>query len=129
MVKQITSFNLQNLKDLKGDYLIDVRTPEEWNIFGKPDGEAFGMKTYFVSYQFYKNNSVILNPNFEKEINNLNLKKSKKFFFICRSGLRSEITANIFERKGFNTYNVLDGFYVDNLTPSWKFNKLPIKKC
>lgn len=127
MVKQITIFELEDLKDLKDNYLIDVRTPEEWKVIGRPDGEALGMKTHFVSYQFQQGDGRILNPNFEKEMDSLNLDKSKKIFFICRSGQRSDKTAEIYEKKGFDTYNVSDGFYVDEVTPSWKVNKLPIK--
>lgn len=127
MVKQITISELEDLKDLKDNYLIDVRTPEEWEVIGRPDGEALGMKTHFVSYQFQQGDGRILNPNFEKEMDSLNLDKSKKIFFICRSGQRSDKTAEIYEKKGFDTYNVSDGFYVDEVTPSWKVNKLPIK--
>ena len=127
MVKQIAISQLKELKDLKDNYLIDVRTPEEWAVIGRPDGEALGMKTHFVSYQFQQGDVRILNPNFEKEMDHLNLDKSKKIFFICRSGQRSDKTAEIYEKKGFDTYNVSDGFYVDEVIPSWKVNKLPVK--
>jgi len=95
MTKKITSSQLGVLNNLKGNYLIDVRTPEEWAVIGRPDGEALGMKTHFVSYQFQQGDVRILNPNFEKEMDNLNLDKSKKIFFICRSGQRSDKTAEI----------------------------------
>jgi rhodanese-related sulfurtransferase len=127
MVKQITSSKLKALEEKEGHYLIDVRTPEEWEHIGKPDGEALGMTTHFVSYQFQQGDGRILNPNFEKEMDALNLDQSKKIFFICRSGQRSDVAAEIYEKKNFDTYNVSDGFYVDETTPSWKVNKLPIK--
>ena len=127
MVKQITSSKLKALEEKEGHYLIDVRTPEEWEHIGKPDGEALGMTTHFVSYQFQQGDGRILNPNFEKEMDALNLDQSKKIFFICRSGQRSDVAAEIYETKNFDTYNVSDGFYVDETTPSWKVNKLPIK--
>lgn len=126
MVKQITASELKDL-DLKGHYLIDVRTPEEWDIVGKPDGEAMGLITHFISYQFQQGDGRVLNPNFEKEMDALNLDQSKKIFFLCRSGVRSDKTAEMYEKKGFNTYNISTGFYVDEATPSWKVDKLPIK--
>jgi len=30
--------------------LLDVRTKEEWNTIGKPDGEKIGLKTYSLFY-------------------------------------------------------------------------------
>lgn len=126
MVKQITASELKEL-DLKGHYLIDVRTPEEWDVVGKPDGEAIGLITHFISYQFQQGDGRVLNPNFEKEMDALNLDQSKKIFFLCRSGVRSDKTADMYEKKGFNTYNISTGFYVDEVTPSWKVDKLPVK--
>ena len=49
MVKQITALELKDLAGKDGHYLIDVRTPEEWDIVGRPDGEALGLVTHFVS--------------------------------------------------------------------------------
>ena len=126
MAKQITALELKEL-DLKGHYLIDVRTPEEWDIVGKPDGEAMGLITHFISYQFQQGDGRVLNQNFEKEMDALNLDKSKKIFFLCRSGVRSDKTAEMYEKKGFNTYNISSGFYVDEATSSWKVGKLPVK--
>jgi len=49
--------------------LLDVRTKEEWNTIGKPDGEKIGLKTYFLSIQF--GNERFLNENFIQEFKNL----------------------------------------------------------
>ena len=53
-----------------------------------------------ISYQFQKGEEREHNPNFEQEIDNLNLDKGKNIFFICRSGARSQNAAEIFEKKG-----------------------------
>lgn len=129
MVKQITSLELKALEGKDGNYLIDVRTPEEWKNVGRPDGEALGLVTYFVSYQFQDGDGRVLNPDFEKEMDALNLDKNKKIFFICRSGVRSQVTAEMYEKKGFETYNVSDGFLRSDkhYQSSWKADKLPIK--
>ena len=129
MVKQITSLELKAFEGKDGSYLIDVRTPEEWKNVGRPNGEALGLVTYFVSYQFQDGDGRVLNPDFEKEMDALNLDKNKKVFFICRSGVRSQATAEIYENKGFETYNISDGFLRSDIVykSSWKADKLPIK--
>ncbi len=45
--KQVQDF-LQNHPD---SVLADVRTQEEWDTIGKPDGDSISMTTYFISYQ------------------------------------------------------------------------------
>ena len=51
MIKQISiKKKLKNiLKTDSKKILLDVRTEEEWNMFGKPDGEKLGLKTYFLN--------------------------------------------------------------------------------
>tara|TARA_Y100001958_G_scaffold132461_1_gene102108 strand:+ start:300 stop:665 length:366 start_codon:yes stop_codon:yes gene_type:complete len=121
MVKQITISEFKELSFKKGDYLVDVRSPEEWKAFGKPDGEAFGLLTYFISYQFQKNKNIILNSNFKDEMDELELKKNNKIFFICSSGIRSQIVAEIYKKKQFQTFNIIDGF------DGWLLDNLPVK--
>ena len=45
--------------------LIDVRTKEEWDIVGMPDGDPLGLPTFFISYQIGKER--VLNINFIEE--------------------------------------------------------------
>ena len=129
MVKQITALELKDLENKDGHYLFDVRTPEEWDTVRRPDGEALGLVTHFVSYQFQKGEERELNPNFKQEIDNLNVDKSKNIFFICRSGAHSQKAAEIFEKKRFQAFNISDGFLRSGTIykPSWKADKLPIK--
>ena len=48
MIKQIPSKEIETyLKSNSKSVLLDVRTEEEWNADGKPDGEKIGLKTYF----------------------------------------------------------------------------------
>ena len=75
MVKQITTSKFKELSFKESDCLVDIRS-EEWKVFGKPDGEVFGLSTYFVSYQLKENENIILNPNFIDEMNKLELKKN-----------------------------------------------------
>ena len=121
MVNQITALQFKELSFKESDCLVDVRSPEEWKVFGKPDGESFGLSTYFISYQLKQNENITLNPHFVDEMNELKLNKNTKIFFICSSGIRSQIVAEIFKKKNFKTFNVLDGF------EGWLSNNLPIK--
>ena len=52
MVKQLECKDIKEyLKTDTKKVLLDVRTQEEWNQFGKPDGEKLGLKTYFLTIQ------------------------------------------------------------------------------
>ena len=74
MIKQIPSKEIQNfLKENPKSVLLDVRTKEEWDQIGKPDGNKIGIKTYFLSSQFH---GKIINENFTKEFENLKIDKS-----------------------------------------------------
>ena len=49
MIKQILSQDIKEyLKNNPKSVLLDVRTEEEWNQDGKPDGDKIGLKTYFL---------------------------------------------------------------------------------
>ena len=50
MIKQIPSNEVEAyIKNNPQSILLDVRTEEEWSTDGKPDGEKFGLKTYFLT--------------------------------------------------------------------------------
>ena len=52
MIKQLVSNDVEDyIKNNPKTVLLDVRTQEEWNQFGKPDGEKIGLKTYFLTIQ------------------------------------------------------------------------------
>lgn len=121
--KQIKDFLANNQEAA----LIDVRTLEEWNTIGKPDGDSINLPTHFISYQ--KGHERILNEDFEKEFLTLNIDKNKNILFICRSGIRSLHAAEIINRIGYNTFNVTDGFEGSDIInePGWKASGLPCK--
>ena len=53
MTKQILSEEVEDyVKKNPKSVLLDVRTEEEWNIDGKPDGEKILLKTHFLTIQF-----------------------------------------------------------------------------
>ena len=126
MIKQIPSNKIQDfVKENPKSVLLDVRTKEEWDQIGKPDGDKIGIKTYFLSLQFQGR---IINENFTKEFENLKIDKSCEVLIMCGSGNRSQRAAELLTEKGFKCSNVSDGFRgAGEEKIGWKNNKLPIK--
>ena len=121
LVETIQDFVKENPKSV----LLDVRTNEEWDEIGKPDGDKIGIKTYFLSSQFQGR---IINENFTKEFENLNIDKSYEVLVMCGSGNRSQRAAELLTEKGFKCLNVSDGFRGDGGDKiGWKNNQLPTK--
>ena len=53
MIKQLAAKDIKShLMAEPNSVLLDVRTKEEWNTIGEPDGGKIGLKTYFLSIQF-----------------------------------------------------------------------------
>ena len=69
MIKQIPSKEIKDyLKNNSKCVLLDVRTQEEQDQFGRPDGEKLGLKTYFLTIQdenFVNDFKAFLNLNSE----------------------------------------------------------------
>ena len=72
MIKQITCKEIKDyLKKNPKCVLLDVRTPEEWNMFGRPNGKELNLKTYFLTIQ---------DDNFINDFKNCQLIKIMKFY-------------------------------------------------
>ena len=126
MIKQIPSDKIKDfVKENPKSVLLDVRTKEEWDQIGKPDGDKIGIKTFFLSSQFQGR---IINENFVKEFEDLKIDKSSKILVMCGSGNRSQRAAELLTEKGFKCLNVSDGFRGDGGEKiGWKNNQLPTK--
>ena len=126
MIKQIASREIKDyIKNNPKSVLLDVRTKEEWDQIGKPDGDKIGLKTYFLSSQF---EGRIINENFVEEFKNLNIDKDYQLLIMCGSGNRSQRAAELLTKEGYNCANVSDGFRGNEAEKiGWKNNKLPIK--
>ena len=105
MVKQLVSRDIKNYlsKDSK-KILLDVRTQEEWDSIGKPDGDKIGLKTYFLEI---KRDSLF---DFIKEFKNLNINQDHEVLVICKSGERSQISAELLSKENYKATNISDGF-------------------
>ena len=125
MIKQIPSKEIKEyLKNNPKCVLLDVRTKEEWDTIGKPNGEKIGLKTYFLSIQF--GNERIFNENFIQEFKNLAINQDKNILIICRSGARSQFAAELLNKKeNYTCINISDGFEGNQENVGWKRCGLP----
>ena len=120
MIKQITCKELKDhVKNNSKSVLLDVRTQEELDNIGKPDGEKIGLKTYFLEIQ---RNAFF---DFVKEFKNLNINQDNEVLVICASGERSQITAELLSRENYKSINISDGFMGSQEGIGWKNNGLP----
>ena len=120
MIKQLLSKDIKDYLTKNPDcVLLDVRTQEEWDNIGKPDGDKIGLKTYFLEIQrdaFF---------DFVKEFKNLNINQDNEVLVICASGERSQITAELLSRENYKSINISDGFMGSQEGEGWKNNGLP----
>ena len=124
MIKQLVSKDIGSYLEAEpNSVLLDVRTKEEWNTIGKPDGEKIGLKTYFLSIQF--GDERIFNENFIQEFKNLAINQDKNILIICRSGTRSQFAAELLTKENYTCVNISDGFEGNQENVGWKNCDLP----
>ena len=120
MIKQITCKELKDhVKNNPKSVLLDVRTQEELDNIGKPDGDKIGLKTYFLEIRrdaFF---------DFVQEFKNLNINQDKEILVICKSGERSQISAELLSRENYKSINISDGFMGSQEGVGWKKSGLP----
>ena len=122
MVKQLISKDIKNyLRTGPKKILLDVRTKEELDSVGKPDGDKIELKTYFLEI---KRNSIF---DFVKEFKNLNISQDQEILVICKSGERSQISAELLSRENYKTINISDGFEGSTEGEGWINCGLPVK--
>ena len=122
MIKQLLSKDIKDyLAKDSNKILLDVRTKEELDSVGKPDGDKIGLKTYFLEI---KRDSFF---DFIKEFKNFNISQDSEILVICKSGERSQISAELLSRENYKTINVSDGFEGSTEGVGWINSGLPIK--
>ena len=122
MIKQLLAKDIKDyLKKDLNKVLLDVRTKEELDTVGKPDGDKIGLKTYFLEIRrdtFF---------DFVKEFKDLNISQDKEILIICKSGERSQITAELLSRENFKSINISDGFEGSSEGAGWISCGLPVR--
>ena len=122
MVKQLVSKDIKDyLATASNKVLLDVRTQGEWDSVGKPDGDKIGLKTYFLEI---KRDSFF---DFVEEFKAFNINKDHEILIICRSGERSQISAELLFRENYKTINISDGFEGSSEGEGWVNCGLPVK--
>ena len=120
MIKQLLSKDIKDYLTKNPDsVLLDVRTQQEWDTIGRPDGEKIGLKTYFLEIRrdaFF---------DFVKEFKNLNISQNKEILVICASGERSQISAELLSRENYKSINISDGFMGSQEGVGWQKSGLP----
>ena len=112
MIKQIPSKEIKDyLKNNSNCVLLDVRTQEEWDQFGRPDGEKMGLKTYFLTIQ---------DENFVNDFKKLSISQDCEILSICKSGERSQFVAELLTKENYKSVNISDGF------DGWNSSDLPL---
>ena len=125
MIKQLASKDIEDyIKNNPNSVLIDVRTEEEWNIDGKPDGEKIGLKTHFLTIQF---SDKTFNENFIEDFKKLNIQKDTEILTMCMGGVRSQAAAELLTKENYKCVNISDGFLGNPENVGWKNSGLPCK--
>ena len=124
MIRELLTKDIQQfIKQNPNSVLIDVRSKEEWENVGKPDGNKINLETYFLSI---KNIQGEININFFEEFENLKIDKKKEILVMCKSGARSLLVSNMLDKEEYNCINVSDGFEGSDQNNGWKNSDLPI---
>ena len=125
MTKQILSTEVEDyVKKNPKSVLLDVRTEEEWNADGKPDGEKIALKTNFITIQFADKT---FNQNFIEDFKKLNIEKDHEILAMCMGGVRSQAATELLTKEGYDSVNISDGFLGNSENPGWKNLGLPCK--
>ena len=125
MIKQLKSSEIKNfINDNKNIELLDVRTQEEWENIGKPDGEKLGLKTHFVT--IVRSPDPDANKEFIEEVKK-KIDPNKQLLVICKAGGRSMMAAQLLSQEQIKCINISDGFEGNGENIGWKNEGLPFK--
>jgi rhodanese-related sulfurtransferase len=125
MIKQIKSSEIKNfLIDNKNVELLDVRTQDEWDNVGKPDGEKLGLKTHFVT--IVRSPEPSANKDFIEEVKKV-IDSNKELLVMCKAGGRSMMASQLLSQENINCINISDGFEGNGENAGWKNEGLPSK--
>ena len=125
MIKQIKSSEIKNfLTNNKNVELLDVRTQDEWDNVGRPDGESLGLKTHFVT--IVRSPDPTANKEFIKEVKKM-IDQKKDLLVMCKAGGRSMMASQLLSQEKINCINISDGFEGNGEDLGWKNEGLPSK--
>ena len=124
MIRELLTKDIKEfIKDNPNSILIDVRSNDEWENIGKPDGNEINLETYFLSI---KNINGEINHNFVEEFKGLKIDREKEILVMCKAGSRSLLVSNLLDKESYNCINISDGFEGNDQNNGWKNAGLPI---
>ena len=120
MTKQIKSSEVKKfiLENQKAE-LLDVRTSEEWDSIGRPEGETLGIRTHYISI-----NQTPDNLDFIKEVKK-EIDTETPLLVMCKAGVRSDMAAELLSKEKYNCVVIIDGFEGNGGDLGWKEEGLP----
>ena len=125
MIKQLKSSDINKfISENKDVELLDVRTQEEWDNIGRPDGEKLSLKTHFITITRSPDPSA--NKGFVEEVKN-KIDPNKQLLVICKAGGRSMMAAQLLSQENITCINISDGFEGNGENAGWKNEGLPSK--
>ena len=92
--------------------LVDVRTKPEWAFVGLPDVSDLGRRVLMVEWQTFPEARVdpAFGDRLRKLLDEAGVKKDADLFFICRTGGRSRMAAEVMAEAGYTRcHNVAEG--------------------
>ena len=124
-IKQLPSKELKDfLVNNKNVELLDVRTQDEWDNIGKPDGEKLGLKIHFET--IVRSPDPSANKGFVEEVKN-KIDPNKQLLVMCKAGGRSMMAAQLLSQENITCINISDGFEGNGENAGWKNEGLPSK--
>lgn len=97
-------------------YIVDIRTSAEWQFVGHPgknkqgEGAALEGKVVNISYMIEKKGTLVVNPSFLTEIDEIFGGKPVTLILMCRSGNRSLPAATLLADNGYWVLDLKVGF-------------------
>ena len=101
-----------------------MRTQDEWDNIGKPDGEKLGLKTHFVT--IVRSPDPAANKEFINEVKEV-VDTKKELLVMCKAGGRSMMASELLAQENINCINISDGFEGNGENPGWKNEGLTSK--
>lgn len=101
------------LENDRSSVLIDVRTRAEWAYVGLPDITSLGKQVILVEWQTFPDNRIdaVFAAKLTEILDRMGVEKGAELFFICRSGGRSRMAAEVMVAAGYpRSRNVTEGF-------------------
>ena len=124
-IKQLPSKELKEfLSNNKNVELLDVRTQDEWDNIGRPDGEKLGLTTHFVT--IIRSPDPSKNKEFIEEVKK-KINPNKQLLVMCKAGGRSMMAAQLLSQENISCINISDGFEGNGENLGWKNEGLPSK--